>query len=46
MYHQITKEDIARVIGAVDEVVWLIERQMHPEAVRLTDDDTDGLANF
>jgi hypothetical protein len=46
-YHQITKEDIEKVISAVSAVVWAIERQMNPEAVKLTEDDgNDGLTSF
>jgi hypothetical protein len=45
-YHQITKDDIQKVAQAVDDAVWWIERQMNPEAVRLPDDDNDGLAAF
>lgn len=34
-YHQITKDDIDKTARAAEELVWFIERQMNPEAVRL-----------
>jgi hypothetical protein len=43
--HQITTNDIKKVTQAVDEIVWTIESQMNPEAVRLSD-EFDGLAEF
>jgi hypothetical protein len=45
-YHQITKDDIQKVALAVDDAVWWIERQMNPEAVRLSDDENNGLSPY
>lgn len=40
--HQITKEDIQKIAQAVTDVVWFIERQMNPEAVRFSDEGEEN----